>query len=178
MPVQIALLRAVNVGGRSLPMAPLREMLAELGLGKPRTLLQSGNALFESTKPAAALETLLEKAVAKRFRLTTEFFVRTAHEWDAVIAANPFPREATEDPAHLLVMPLKDLPSKAHVDALRTAIKGRERVEVDGRHAFLVYPDGVGRSKLTNALIEARLGTRGTARNWNTTLKLSALARE
>ena len=56
-----------------------------------------------------------------------------------------------------------------------TAIKGRERVRVAGRHAWLVYPDGVGRSKLTTAIIEAKLGARGTARNWNTVLKLRAL---
>jgi uncharacterized protein (DUF1697 family) len=175
MAICVALLRAINVGGRSMSMAGLREMLAELGLKDGRTLLQSGNAVFESAKTPAALEALLEKAAAKRFGLTTAFFVRTAREWDAVLAANPFPREAVDDPSHLLVMPLKEAPKKAAVEALRAAIRGRERVAVEGRCAYLVYPDGIGQSKLTNTVIERHLGTPGTARNWNTAQKLAGL---
>jgi uncharacterized protein (DUF1697 family) len=71
---------------------------------------------------------------------------------------------------------LKEAPSREDVIALQTAIKGREVVRAEGRHAYIVYPDGVGRSRLTNALIERKLGTRGTGRNWNTVLKLGALA--
>ncbi len=156
-------------------MAGLREMLAELDLGNPRTLLQSGNAVFESSKAAAALERLLEKATAMRFGLVTEFFVRTAREWHAAVEANPFPREAKDEPGRLLLMPLKDVPTAERLERLRAAIKGRERVAIHGRHAYLVYPEGVGRSKLTNALIESRLGTRGTGRNWNTVQKLATL---
>jgi len=160
-----------------MPMAGLREMLADLGLGDPRTLLQSGNAVFESSKAPRALEALLEKATVKRFALASDYFVRTAREWEAVVAANPFEREAQSDPSHLLVMPLKEAPSAAQVATLVAAIQGRERVAVDGRTAYIVYPDGIGRSKLTNAFIEARLGTRGTGRNWNTAQKIAALAR-
>ncbi len=176
MPVQIALFRAVNVGGRSLPMAALRELLAELGLGEPRTLLQSGNAVFSSPKPAASLEDLIGKAVEKRFRLQADVFVRAAEEWKAAIADNPFPKAAVDDPAHLLLMPLAGAPSKAHVQALRAAIRGSEQVETVGRNAYLVYPGGIGSSKLTITIIEKHLGTRGTARNWNTAIKLGALA--
>ena len=56
------------------------------------------------------------------------------------------------------------------------AVVGRETVELRGRHAYIVFPDGIGRSKLTNTVIESRLGTRGTGRNWNTVLKLAELA--
>lgn len=44
-----------------------------------------------------------------------------------------------------------------------------------GKHAYITYPAGIGRSKLTTARIEDALGSRGTGRNWNTVLKLSAL---
>jgi uncharacterized protein (DUF1697 family) len=178
MPVHIALLRAVNVGGRSVAMAALRELLAELGLANPRTLLQSGNALFESSKKPAALESVLEKAIAKGFGLDTEVFVRTAGEWDEAIAANPFAREAEVDPSHLLLIPLKDAPTASKVEALNASIKGRERVVARGRHAYVVYPDGIGRSKLTIAIVESKLATRGTGRNWNTVQKLAAAARD
>lgn len=174
MTTHIALLRAVNVAGRNkLPMAPLRALLEELGMEDVRTLLQSGNAVFNSkVRPADRLEKQIEAAVAKRFRITTDVFIRTADEWRRVIAANPFPKEARSDPGFLHVMALRDAPGRAQLAALEGAIKGRERVRLGGRHVYIVYPDGAGRSKLTATLIEKHLGTRGTARNWNTVLKL------
>ena len=62
-----------------------------------------------------------------------------------------------------------------NVKALRAAIRGRETIEAVGKQLYVVYPDGVGQSKLTHALIERHLGTRATGRNWNTVLKLAAL---
>jgi uncharacterized protein (DUF1697 family) len=73
-------------------------------------------------------------------------------------------------------MLLKEAPSRASVKALQSAIKGREVVRAKGRHAYVVYPDGVGASRLTSALVERTLRTRSTGRNWNTVLKLAALA--
>jgi len=104
--------------------------------------------------------------------------VRTADEWDAVVAGNPFPAEAKSDPGHLVVMALKAAPEAAAVAALQAAIAGRETVRAVGRQAYLVYPDGIGESKLTIQKIEKALGTRGTGRNWNTALKLQARVRE
>jgi uncharacterized protein (DUF1697 family) len=176
MPRHVGLLRAVNVGGRSVSMAGLKDLLVELQLENPRTLLQSGNLVFDSPKSPASVETFLEPAIAKRFGLVSEVFVRTSLEWDAAIAGNPFVREAREDPSHLLLLALKSAPKASQVEKLRAAIKGRERVGVEGRQAYLVYPDGIGRSKLTNSVIESNLGSRVTGRNWNTVLKLAALA--
>jgi uncharacterized protein (DUF1697 family) len=73
-------------------------------------------------------------------------------------------------------MALKDAPDAEAVEALRAAIKSREVVHAEDRHAYIVYPDGIGRSRLTNRVIEGKLGTRGTGRNWNTVLKLAELA--
>jgi uncharacterized protein (DUF1697 family) len=175
----LALLRAVNVGGKTtIGMADLRAMLGELGLAEPRSLLQSGNLLFRSEgRTAADLENLLATETEQRFGLKTDFFVRTADEWDAVVASNPFPKEAESDPGHLVVMALKEAPAAAAVAALQAAIVGRETVRAVGRQAYLVYPDGIGESKLTIQRIEKQLGTRGTGRNWNTTLKLQAQVR-
>jgi uncharacterized protein (DUF1697 family) len=173
----IALLRAINLAGlNTVAMTDLRELMTSLGLEDVTTLLQSGNAVFRSTKPADGLERLLERAAEQQFGSRIEFFVRTAAEWKAMIGANPFPSEAKADPGHLLAVTLKAAPTAAKVDALQKAIKGREVVRAKGRCAYIVYPDGVGRSKLTSALIEKTLGTRGTGRNWNTVLKLAALA--
>jgi uncharacterized protein (DUF1697 family) len=174
----IGLLRAVNLAGlNKVGMAELRALLAELGMHDVRSLLQSGNVVFRSdVHTATQLEGVLERAVLKRLGLETDVFVRTASDWKTIVAGNPFPEEAERDPGHLLVIFLKEAPGREDVTALQSAIKGREVVRARGRHAYVVYPDGIGRSRLTSALIEKKLATRGTGRNWNTVLKLGALA--
>ena len=178
MTIHIGLLRAINLPGHNkVNMADLRGLLAELGLEDGKSLLQSGNLVFRSDAGTSTqLERLLEDAAQKRLGLETDFFVRTAADWKAVIAGNPFPEEAQRDPSHLLVMFLKKAPDREHTTSLQRAIKGREVVRIKDRQAYIVYPDGIGRSRLTTAVIEKSLGTRGTGRNWNTVLKLGALA--
>lgn len=177
MSAHIALLRAVNVGGKNIiPMPALKAMFEALGFAGARSLLNSGNFVFDpGRRKPDALESLLEKETEKRFGARPEYFVRAAAEWDEIIAHNPFPREAKNDPARLHVLTLKAAPSSAQVKALRDAIKGPESVGAWTRHAYIYYPDGSGNSKLTPRLVETRLETRGTARNWNTALKLQAL---
>lgn len=173
----VALLRAINLAGKNaVAMSDLRDLVAAIGLREPRTLLQSGNVVFGGDKRTPAqLERDLRTAAVRRLRMDIEFFVRTASEWAAVIASNPFPREAKADPGHLVVVFLQTAPDRSTVAALQKAIVGREVVRAAGREAYITYPDGIGRSKLTTALIERTLGTRGTARNWNTILKLGAI---
>jgi uncharacterized protein (DUF1697 family) len=172
----IALLRGVNLAGHKVvAMADLREMLTDLGFTEPRSLLQSGNLVFQTrAQPTARLEQQLEREAAKRLDLATEFHVRTAAEWQAIIKQNPFSDAARRDPGHLLMMCFKAAPAANAVKALQAAIKGREQVRAVGRQAYFIYPDGVGTSRLTTGLIDKTLGLRGTARNWNTVLKLGA----
>lgn len=179
MATQIALLRAVNVGGRTIKMSELRALFAELGFREARTLLQSGNVVFDAgSKHGAALEALLEFETERRLKLCTEYLVRTPRQWKNAIFHNPFSREAGEDPSHLLLMLLKSAPTKSQLAALQAAIKEREVVRARGRELYAVYPDGIGRSKLTLSAIEKALATRCTGRNWNTVLKVGALLGE
>ena len=178
--MHIALLRGVNVGGHTkVAMADLRAIVDELGFAGARTLLNSGNLVFRAEGTGGGtLEETLERAAAERLDLRTDFVVRTASEWAEVIASNPFPDEALRDPGHLLVMALKDGPSEDSIVALCAAIDGNEVVRAIANNAYITYPDGIGRSKLTLARIERGLGVRGTARNWNTVRKLAELTRE
>lgn len=174
----VALLRAVNLGGHNrIAMAALRDLVASLGFAEVRTLLQSGNVVFRAPRQStSALEATLQTATADRLGVSTPFVVRTAAEWRALVATNPFPDEAADSPNHLLLAALRDRPAPAAIASLEAAASRRERVRVIGREAFIVYADGIGRSRLTNAVIERTLRTVATGRNWNTVLKLAALA--
>jgi uncharacterized protein (DUF1697 family) len=177
MATYVALLRAVNVSATNrVAMADLLRVLSELGFAEGRSLLQTGNLIFRAEgQSQAELEHLLEAATADRLGLRTDYMVRSAAEWQPIIDGNPFPDEAKDDPGHLLVMFLKDGPGAREVEELQAAIPGRECVRAEGKQLYIVYPDGIGRSKLTNAFVERRLGTSGTGRNWNTVLKLAEL---
>jgi uncharacterized protein (DUF1697 family) len=179
MTTYIALLRSVNVGGHAkVAMAALRNLLTSLGLQDARSLLQSGNLVFRSdSRNAGDLERLLQAQTRARLAIDTEIFVRTAAEWRTIVAGNPFPAEAQRDPSHLLVLLLKRVPDTAQIEALRAAVTGPELIRADGRQAYVVYPNGIAGSRLTSALIEGKLGTSVTGRNWNTVLKLVALAK-
>jgi uncharacterized protein (DUF1697 family) len=174
----VALLRAVNVvGNNRVGMADLRQMFEDIGFAGARTLILSGNVVFDGgRKSGASLEALLEKETASRLGLKVDVMVRSASELRAAIEKNPFVEEAKADPGHLLVMFMRTAPTAEAVTALSAAIKGREEVKVaGGREAYVTYPDGIGRSKLTTLLLERSLGSRGTGRNWNTVLKLAAM---
>jgi uncharacterized protein (DUF1697 family) len=175
----VALLKGINVGPhKQVDMADLRDLVTRLGFDETRSLLRTGNLLFQCpSRTCAQLERLLEEEVQKHLHLETSFFVRTAEEWRVVIDRNPFRAEAKRDPSHLLVMFLKDEVNTKDVKALQAGITGREIVRGDGKHLYVVYPDGIGRSRLTNAVIEKKLATAGTGRNWNTVLKLGAPAK-
>jgi uncharacterized protein (DUF1697 family) len=180
MTTYVALLRAVNLGSHNqVKMADLRDLCARVELAEARTLLQSGNVVFRAaSRSTSALERTLETELETRLGVRTDFFVRTAREWSELVAANPFPAEAERDPGHLLALVLRDAPKPADVKALQAAISGPELVRAVGKAAYVVYPAGIGVSRLTNAVIEKKLGTRSTGRNWNTVLKLLALTAE
>ncbi len=177
MTAYVALLRGVNVGGNKMvPMAELRAMLIALGFADARTLLQSGNAVFRGQAQAPAkLERLLEAETVTRFRLSCDYHVRTAAELREVVAANPLKVEADRDPSRFTVSFYKQPLDEGLVKAAQAAIDGPEILRGDGRHLYMYYPNGQGTSK-AGAIVGRILKTPGTARNWNTILKLSALA--
>lgn len=158
-------------------MTDLRNFITELGLQDANSFLQSGNLIFTSkVRTGAELERFLESEAADRLSLEVDFYVRTPEEWKTIIRQNPFRKEAERDPGHLVVLFLKTAPDAEDVAALQADIKGPETVKAKGKQAYIFYPNGQGRSKLTTALIEKHLG-RGTGRNWNTVTKLGIIAK-
>lgn len=174
----VSLLRAINVGGRNvIKMAALKEIYAGMGLTAVVSHLQSGNVVFETERTdVAALGDEIEANIDAAVAFRPQVILRSVDELKDTIASNPFPAAAKDDPSHLLVMFLKLPVSKSRVAALAAANRGAEEFKVRGRDLYLHYPDGIGRSKFTNAVIERALETEGTARNWNTLNKVFELA--
>ncbi len=179
MATHIALLRAINVGGSNrLAMADLSKFFTGCGFESVQALLQSGNVVFASSSRASnKLEGLLEVAAEADLGLQTDFFVRSSTAWETLVQHNPFPREAKRDPSKLAVVFLKNAPPTRAVRSLQSSIEGPELIRSHGKQAYIVYPNGMGRSRLTGRVIQKALGSRGTARSWNTVLKLQAACR-
>ena len=176
MAAQVVFLRGINVGGHNrIGMQRLRELLNSLGCEDVRTHLQSGNAAFRATGTCERTRTHLEERIAQELGLDVRVLVRERDELADVVAADPLGDVAT-DPAKLLVADLSRRPDPEAVAALDPAAFAPDEFRVRGREIYLWCPNGVRRSKLTNAFLERRLGLSATARNWSTVAKMADLA--
>lgn len=169
----IAFLRGINVGGRNkLPMKDLRVLFTDLGCAEVRTYIQSGNVVFAAPPDLAAeIPTRVSAAIEDRFGLTVPVVTRTAAELRNAAEANPFLAEDV-DPKTLAVVFLADRPAPARVVRLDPDRSPPDRFAVVGREVYLHLPNGVARSKLTNAYLDSTLATISTARNLRTVNKL------
>lgn len=170
----VALLRAINVGtGRRVPMADLRALMTDAGAVDVKTYIQSGNVVFDhGAGDDAALQADLEARLEAAFGFAIPVILRRAGDWEAIVAANPFPEA---EPTRLLVSFLRDDPAPGAADAIDRGAFAPEEFVIAGREAYLHLPDGFGVAKLPKALSRA-LRVPETARNWRTVLKLLELA--
>ncbi|MEQ1823794.1 MAG: DUF1697 domain-containing protein [Fimbriimonadaceae bacterium] len=174
MPKCVLFLRGINVGGNNLiKMAELRDIAAGLGWQNPRTYLQSGNLVVEldSNNPAKDLEHALQQIL----NLDVAVISRVGEELASVVSANPFTNEAKSDPSHLVVIFLPQVPPSALVERVQSAMTGPERLVDGGRELYVYYPAGIGDSKIGKTPGWKELTSSGTARNWNTVLKLASI---
>jgi uncharacterized protein (DUF1697 family) len=174
----VAFLRGINVGGnKTIPMAKLKSLFESLGLAPVKTHLNSGNVIFaHMERSRAKLSRQIGTAIEAQFKFRPVVVLRSAAELKRIVAKNSFREMADRDPSHLLLMALDGKP-KAAKAALAEAYLGPEEIAVVGADAYITYPNGIGRSKLTNALLEKHLGVAGTARNWNTVAKVLEIAK-
>lgn len=172
----VALLRGVNVGGRNkLPMAALVEICAAAGARDVTTFIQSGNALFRAAPGAsAAIAPRIADGIEARFGFRVPVVLRSAAELDGVVANNPY-AAADLDTVHVAF--LADVPAAARAASLDPDRSPGDAFTLRGRDLYLCLPNGVARTKLTNAYLDARLQTVSTLRNWRTVTKLLELLR-
>lgn len=178
MAVYIALLRGINVGGHhKIKMAELRDLFADLGFPDARTVLQSGNVVFESGANADAVRQVIESGIAARLGLDVQVILRTREQWREIIAAHPFTDKQLAEANKLLIAFLSDPPAPEGIEKL-LEYEGPELFEIIGQQVYIYYAEGMGRSKLDNAAIERRLKVSSSGRNWNTVQKLAITAGE
>jgi len=172
----VALLRGINVGGKNkLPMLDLAEMFTEAGCSDVRTYIQSGNVVFSvAPKSAKRLPDLVSRQIVDRFGYQVPVVLRTADEFRQVAVSNPF-LKSEADVNSLHVGFLADLPDQSQIAALDPKRSPGDSFKVRGREVYLCLPNGVAKSKLTNAYFDSTLATTSTFRNWRTVLKLLEL---
>lgn len=179
MTTYVVLLRGINVGGnKRIKMGDLRDALTAAGLDGPRTLLQSGNVVVESNADTSALVDIVETTIQSTFGFHSTAIVRTAEEFRNLLTNHPFSDEQIEDGRFAHVGFCLDEPDRDGFEALQEAHEGPEEMKLVGRDLFVYYPEGSGRSKLTNTVVEKHLATPTTSRNWNTIEKIGAMLDE
>ncbi|WP_370188703.1 DUF1697 domain-containing protein [Aeromicrobium sp.] len=171
--MRVHLLRAVNVGGATLPMAELRELATDLGATDVRTHIASGNLLCTPPSEPAVFDRALEQAIEARFGFFREVVSRSPEELRAALADHPF---AVVEPKLSHVYFLIDEPTPDAVRAFEAEDWRGDDVRVLGRDLHVRYRDGVAGSRITPARVRRLLGHHGTGRNLTTVQKLIDLA--
>lgn len=173
----VSLFRGINVGGNhAVRMDELKNLHESLGLKDVATYIQSGNVVFTGDDAdVAQLAGQIEDGFAQKFGFRVKVMVRTSAELSEIIANNPFQNQPMKEPKRVVVLFLATRPESTALEDLQKTYAGPEELCIIGQELFTYYPNGIGRSKLTLSLIEKKLKTVGTGRNWNTILQLQKL---
>lgn len=178
----IALLRAVNVGGKNtIKMAELRDALTANGLARVQTYIQSGNIVFDSDEHPEVVGSQIENVIETRFGFPVDVIVRTLAEFDDIVLNQPYPKPETTDPADsrpakLYVALLREPAGEDALSSLDRYTSDQEHYRVIGREIYLCLQHGAGQSKLAPRM--QTLGIPATARNWTTIEKLRAIGHQ
>ncbi len=171
----VVLLRGINVGGANrLAMAELRATLAAEGMTELQTYVQSGNVVFaHPCNDADEIAALVAAAIERRHRLTVPVVVRTGAEMGRIAAMHPDHGVIEAKYLHVVFFDRTPDESTPPLDADRFA---PDRFRIDGREAYVTYPSGSGRSKLTIGVFERAFGVTATARNMNSVRQLALMS--
>ena len=176
----VSLLRGINVGGnKAVRMDALKELHESLGLQRVETYIQSGNVVFTSAgADVTQIQKGIEDSFAQKFGFQVKVMVRTADEFNVIIENNPFKDQPMKETKWVVAMFLASDPISTALEDIQKTYSGPEELHIMGQEVYIYYPEGIGRSKLTNTFLEKKLKTMGTARNWNTVLRLQKMMEE
>lgn len=163
----VALLRAINITGRTIKMDRLRALFAELGLANVATFIASGNVLFDTGDAAEALETRIEAHLQDALGYEVATFLRTPAEITAVAAHRPFAAEELEAAFGLMIAFLKRPPDATVRDKLRRGNAGASAEDAGhgAEHHNSAQAGGVGRQVVGAGLRPAQHKRRGKDAN-------------
>jgi len=172
----IALIRGINVGrGKRVSMTDLSRLVTDLGHTNVRTLLNSGNVLFQSKHAnTAKLSTGIEAAITAKCGFSAMVTVITAAELASIINENPLLKIANDHSRHLVAF----VPHPKLLAPLRPMLEETwtpDALAIGSRAAYLWCATGILDSKL-NLAFARKAGASATTRNWATVLKLQAAA--
>lgn len=174
----VALIRGINVGrAKRIAMSDLRKVVEGLGHDRVRTLLNSGNVVFEAQRPhATKLAQSIESGIASTFGISARVIVIAASDLAAIVNENPL-RKVASDPARYMVAFVASSAALMKAKPLLEQAWAPEAFSIGTRAAYLWCANGIADSKLSKALGRA-MGDAMTTRNWATVLKLHAASSE
>jgi uncharacterized protein (DUF1697 family) len=174
----IALLRGINVSGQKIiKINELRKLFESLDFKNVKTYIQSGNVVFNSgIDNTDKIVKLVEKKIKDVFTFDVTVIIRTHNELGKIIRTNPFLKSKPVE--KLYVTFLSNITDDENTEKLIKYKSEIEEFRLIGKEMYLFYPDGAGRSKLTNNIFESKLGVKTTTRNWNTVNKLFEMSKE
>lgn len=180
MTTYIALIRAINVGGhRKIKMKDLRKMFMSMGFENVKTYIQSGNVVFSSPETdSAKLAGNIESEILNHFGHDVDAIIRTPEHFKVLTESNPFRKELAP-PFMLYVTFFKKSIPKARQQEFITISNDIEEYKFTNGELFSLINKKSGQKELfSNNYVEKIAGVSGTTRNWNSVMKITALASE
>ena len=173
----IALLRGINVGGKTVKMDRLRAAFEAMGFTGVQTYIQSGNVLFvtDSDESGEALRMRIEKALLDEFGFGISAILLPSGELDTLVTANPYAGRQLEDGEMVYMTVFGAAPPAAAAEALTPETDTRDEYTLLGRAAYILCRDGYGRTVYSNAYFERKLKIKSTTRNMDTMAALIKL---
>jgi len=178
MNTYISLLRGINVSGqKKVKMAELKNVYESLNLENVNTYIQSGNVVFQSVNDSKTLKSSLEIAIKEYFNFEVPVLILTKSHLVNAVKDLPFTTIDIEaEGSKIIIFFLSEHVSANQRDIIKTYLTNSEQLIMGKDVIYLYCPQGLGKSKLTNKLIETKLKLTSTARNIKTVHKLLSLA--
>lgn len=172
----VALLRGVNVGGKNkLPMALLRDALGKTSFYGVTTYIQSGNIIFNSDLEVAQCEKIISDLLKSDFDMHIPVIVKKQSQFKEILQENPFKTRTMDNAKFMSFGFLSEIPEQDKVEEVISFSTELEAFKIVNDVIYFYCGVGFGKTKLTNAWFEKKLGLISTMRNYNTTLKLTEL---
>jgi uncharacterized protein (DUF1697 family) len=179
MNTYISLLRGINVSGqKKVKMAELKSLYESLNFENVSTYIQSGNVVFESSLDDKELQAIIETAIEKHFQFDVPVLILTPNKLMNAAENLPFTAiDIEQEGSKIILFFLSQAISAEQGSTLQTYLTNSEQLVIGDGVIYLYCPAGLGKSKLTNKLIETKLQLTSTARNVKTVNKLLLLTK-